>query len=402
MEIRPALKADIRALAELWADAFPGERTVEQRVRQLEAGGVYGGIDTAFIATADGSTAGAFRAYRMQQHMHGATLPMLGVAAVAVAPGARRHGLGTQLCRLALRHAYDRGDVLSVLYPFRPSFYEALGWGLVGSFHSFRFAPESIRVTHALPRVRAVADAVPIISPCYDAVAAQSNGLIARTSRIWRQHLDWPDVNVYVLERDGACAGYIIAHHATSESLLTIRELVALDCDAYNELLSWISLQRGTWRLVHYDAMPSERFDLRLTEPRTPGGSTSRPLYDPVAKVIRGPMLRIVNVAESLTRRAEWGLDNFVFALKVTDGEIVENESPKVVTVEGGIARVAVSSAVAISTIATDSPTFAQIYAGEITPGEAQRLGRARLSGDTAAMNELFRPRTPFRLLDEF
>ena len=71
MEIRPAQKKDIRPLAELWAQAFPGERTVEQRIRQLEAGGVYGGIETAWIAGDAGHAEGAFRAYRLEQHMHG-------------------------------------------------------------------------------------------------------------------------------------------------------------------------------------------------------------------------------------------------------------------------------------------------------------------------------------------
>ena len=78
MEIRPATKTDIGALSELWAHAFPGERTVDQRVRQLEAGGVYGGIDTAWIATDEQRTIGGFRAYRLQQHMHGGVMPMMG------------------------------------------------------------------------------------------------------------------------------------------------------------------------------------------------------------------------------------------------------------------------------------------------------------------------------------
>ena len=102
MEIRPAQKKDIRPLAELWAQAFPGERTVEQRIRQLEAGGVYGGIETAWIAGDAGHAEGAFRAYRLEQHMHGAVIPMMGLAAVAVAAHARRKGLGAELCRVAL------------------------------------------------------------------------------------------------------------------------------------------------------------------------------------------------------------------------------------------------------------------------------------------------------------
>src|SRR5690606_1077149 len=126
--IRPAEHHDIRNLSELWARAFPGERTVEQRVRHMETGGVFGGIETAYLAERSGRAVGAFRAYALTQHMHGTPYRMMGLAAVAVDETARRRGVGRELCEHAVRIARDRGDVLSVLYPFRPAFYHALGW----------------------------------------------------------------------------------------------------------------------------------------------------------------------------------------------------------------------------------------------------------------------------------
>ena len=142
--IRHAEHSDIRALASLWARSFPGERSVEERVRHLETGGVFGGIESAWLEERDGRMAGAFRAYALTQHMHGTPYRMMGLAAVAVDETARRRGIARDLCMHAIRVARDRGDVLSMLYPFRPSFYHGLGWALTGEMHTYRFRPESL------------------------------------------------------------------------------------------------------------------------------------------------------------------------------------------------------------------------------------------------------------------
>ncbi|CAN5632139.1 hypothetical protein BH23GEM9_BH23GEM9_05660 [soil metagenome] len=214
---RKASRTDIRELAELWARAFPGERTVEQRVAQLEAGGVFGGVETAWIAEEAGRMLGAFRAFALTQHMHGTVYPMMGLAAVAVDETARRRGIGRALCEEAIRVARERGDVLSVLYPFRPAFYQALGWGMVGEMHVFRFRPESLTgvrrgaVRHALPSdSKDIAD-------CYERAATMSNGMLRRSRRVWRHHLDADGVHTYVTGQDQV-SGYVIVRYGRSNA----------------------------------------------------------------------------------------------------------------------------------------------------------------------------------------
>lgn len=69
MKMRQAERSDIRTLATLWTQAFPDRRTVSDRVRQLEAGVPYGGIETAWIAEEAGQILGAFRAYRFTEYV---------------------------------------------------------------------------------------------------------------------------------------------------------------------------------------------------------------------------------------------------------------------------------------------------------------------------------------------
>src|SRR5688572_10499016 len=228
--IRRGRQEDIPALAELWTRAFPGERSVEQRIRQPETGGVFGGIEATWLVEASGRMAGAFRAYSLTQHLHGCAYPMMGLGAVAVDETVRRRGIGRQLCVEAVRIGRQRGDVLSVLYPFRPAFYEALGWGHVGELHAFRFRPESLLRAGTAEVLRAAADDTTALAACYARVAAATNGLIARTPRIWRQHLEADTVHAY-LTGAPRVEGYLIARFSRGtvpdERSLYIHELVA-------------------------------------------------------------------------------------------------------------------------------------------------------------------------------
>lgn len=412
-ELTPAHRRDIPRLAELWAHSFPGERTLEQRIRQLESGGVYGGIEHAWYLAQGGRMAAALRLYSLTEYLRGAAFPMMGVAAVAVAPFARRQGLGAELCRRALRLGRERGDLLSVLYPFRPDFYARLGWGLVGSMHSFRFAPAALPVAQAGEAVqladgagRAAAEA------CYARVAARSNGLIDRNSRIWDQHLGSGDRHLFVLAGEsGRVDGYLLVQYGRSfrpaERALLVHELVVESDDAYRELLGWIARQADQWPIVRYDALPEEQFDLLLTDPRPPRFRGARTLWAPVAQRIRGPMLRVLDVPAALHKRVAWPeTEPFSFRLRVRDPQLPENDGPWQVSFDGrALSCEPAPAAAAEPELAFSAAAFAQVFAGELRASAAVRLGLGESTLDEAGLatvDALFHTGRTFRLLDEF
>jgi predicted acetyltransferase len=434
LQIRKARLADAADIARLWMHTFPGQRSFAERVRELESGGAYGGIETVQLAEVKGEVAAALKMLNMRQHVAGAPLPTMGLAAVAVAPFARRRGLAAELCGHALREARDRGDVLSGLYPFRPDFYRRLGWALTGELHVYRFRPEMLGANADTAVKLAGPRDEPGIAACYDRVAASSNGMIERGERTWRRHLDAPATHAFVHVRDGV-RGYMLARYGSApgreQRLLFVRELVAEDRAAYDDLLGWVSLQRDLWRNVRYDATPDEHFWLRLRDPRPPGFRGTRHLWDPVARIIRGPMLRIVNVAEAFTRRKRWGpAPDIEFELVVTDAQLPANTGPFTIRFTRGRAHVHArgpSMAAARARTRTrdgasaappagDSPgrtgsaarleldigTLTQIWVGEITASAAAGAGLAQASGDVAALDALFAGEPSFRLLDEF
>jgi predicted acetyltransferase len=413
MQLRPATRTEIREIAELWTHTFPDGPTLADRVRTLEEAGAAGGIETVTVAIDDDRIAGALKSLKFTQHIGGAALPMFGLAAVGVAPWARRRGVARILCEHALHESFERRDAVSALYPFRPAFYRRMGWALTGELHRYRFPPERL-ADPGDPAVRlATASDLPAVEECYAHVAERSNGLIDRDSIRWDHHLDKAGTHVFAASTGDTVDGYMIVRYGRSRSgetrPLAVREIVTADAAAYARLLAFISRQRDLWRRVRYDASPDERFGHRLTDPRPPGYATARGLWAETARVLRGPMFRIVNVERAFSLRTSWGpAPAFEFSLAVDDAQLPGNAGPWSIAFDGQAAsirpadRAAAASPASHTRLAVDAPALAQLFAGELAPSAAERLGTATIEGDTAALDAFFRNTASFRLLDEF
>lgn len=407
MQIRPARTDEIGPVAELWMHTFPGERTLAERIAVLESGGIHGGIETVRVAVEEGRLAGALKTIPFTQYIRGTPMPMMGLAAVGVAPHARRRGVAAALCRDALVAARARGDVVSALYPFRPAFYRRLGWGLAGELHSYRFAPEAL-VEGGDPGVRLAEQGdLGGVRQCYGRVARGSNGLVERDAGLWERQLKPADAHVFVVGEP--VTGYMIVRYdpgrLPSLRRLYVRELVTGDRDSYERLLNWIPRQRDLWRRVRYDAMPAECFGHRLADPRPPVYRPARWLWGETARILRGPMVRIVDVAGALEARTEWGgRTPFAFRLVVEDRDVPENEGSWRVGFDGGrvsVGRPAVPNAEA-GRLQLDVATLSQLFVGELDVPSAVATCGARVEGDIRRVAELFGPAKGFRLLDEF
>ena len=304
LAMRPARSEDIPRLADLWDECFPGERSPEDRARDLEEGRPYGGIETAWVGELEGRVAGAFRAYAFRMHLFGAVLPVMGLAAVTVNPAFRRRGVGDGLIREALRVGRERGDALALLYPMRAALYERLGFSLVGELHRYRFPPSHLPLFPRRDEVRRVGrDGLPELQAFHQRVASGRPGHLERSDAMW-DTLVRPPRRVYGLGEP--LEGYVVVEPLEVEgaesggNVLGVRELMAENPEAYRGLLGWISAQRDPWGEVVYDALPGEAFHRVLTEARPAGARPVRNLWFPTAEILRGPMARILDPAAAL------------------------------------------------------------------------------------------------------
>jgi predicted acetyltransferase len=88
--------------------------------------------DDLLLAERDGQAVGTATSYSMKMWVRGQAFPCQGVAYVGTIKTHRRSsGIASQVMRETLRKAREREQVLSALLPFRASYYEHFGYGLV-------------------------------------------------------------------------------------------------------------------------------------------------------------------------------------------------------------------------------------------------------------------------------
>jgi len=88
--------------------------------------------DDLLLAQRDGVAVGTATSYSMNMWIRGQSLPIQGVAWVGTIKTHRRtDGVASQLMHEMLRKGRERNQVLSALLPFRASYYDHFGYGLI-------------------------------------------------------------------------------------------------------------------------------------------------------------------------------------------------------------------------------------------------------------------------------
>lgn len=185
--------AEYRRWIDIAAAAYPAvqQHTVEQRdaafeeqrdlaVRQPE--------HRVVGAYRDGVLTGGMRVYDFTMCVRGAQVFTGGIGSVAVGLEHKRRGVARDLVAGFLAEYRERGAALAVLYPFRPDFYAAMGFGAGAKLNQYRVALNALPGDGARERVRALvpADADAFLA-AYNRVQSRTNGLIRREA--WRAEL---------------------------------------------------------------------------------------------------------------------------------------------------------------------------------------------------------------------
>lgn len=102
------------------------------------------------VAFVDGKPIATALGLRLKQNVRGRVVEALGVAGVAAHPDARRGGHVRAILAELHRGARDTGQHVSVLYPFRPSFYAQFGYTGLIKTRSVRMYPAGMEALRKL------------------------------------------------------------------------------------------------------------------------------------------------------------------------------------------------------------------------------------------------------------
>lgn len=407
LTFRSATDADADAIAALEFHSFPSAAdSVEARRRRFDQDPRFP-IAEYLVGEAGGRVAASLHAIPFRTWVGGEVLPLHGVGSVVVAPDARRRGYASDLMREALARARAAGYALSALYPFRHSFYAALGYATAVERRAWTLVPADL--PH-YPERRAVRIAsgsdLPAIASCYERVARRSTLMVERSDAAWTLgRLDAGRRYAAIYEAGADVRGYFLYQYkelsGDRHTRLFVTELVYEDQEALRGLLGHVAALRDQFTLAEVITTAEERLDLRLANPRSGGaikGQISR-LFGP--KVLYGATARVVDVPAALRARGAGGGASGTFRLEVEDPVLPENRGPWAVTIDGG--RFEVEAAGSAGPVArTDVGTLAQIYLGYVRASAAREIGILDADAETAELLDAAFAGPRASLLDHF
>ena len=171
-------------------------------------------------------------------------------------------------------------------------------------------------------------------------------GQLDRTARTWRKSWGDPDqAAVIYIGEGGDPEGYCIVRYRAdlpvNTRFLEVEERAWLTLGAQKGIYAWLSTLGDQWREIVYRAHPEEGFGDRISEPRLPLlAAPGWRLWFPSATLLRGPMFRILDVADALRMRTLATDVELTLKLVVDDPQVPENQGPWTVRMEGGAMHV--------------------------------------------------------------
>ncbi|HEX6308496.1 MAG TPA: GNAT family N-acetyltransferase [Longimicrobiales bacterium] len=383
MNYRFARPDEIPAVARLVAHSFPAANRAPGWFQEHLATPVFGGgPETLLIGGDERGIAAACQIHPLRQWVAGEPLHVSGVGTVAISPTHRKQRLGAALVRAALHAGRERGDVAACLYPFRVSFYRALGFGLAGEAVQVQVASRALPDSAERHRVELLESETARASALrlYEHWMREQTGQLERTPGMWTRLFDEEDhALVGYRAPDGALEGYALGLYRTDlepgERFLEIDEMVWLTDSARRGLYGWLASLDDQWQQIVLRTLPSHRIGDWLREPRLPRGrAPSWRLWAPAATLLSGPMFRLLDVRGAFEGRRIEQAPALALTLELSDADIEANVGSWRIALDAGRATVERSGGVDL-TLRMDVSTLSRIYIGALPPSAALAAG---------------------------
>lgn len=322
----------------------------------------------------------------MGQYFGGKSVPMVGIAGVAVAPEERGKGHARSLMQECLRECVAQGAPISTLYASTQELYRQVGYEQAG--HRFttivpytqlevdrRDAVEDRGVEMLVAPATAADDDE--IRACYDEFARTRDGMLDRGAYVWRRTRQMRDVMYagWVVRVQGKVEGYVFV--SQERDAKTGRHDLSVSDYAF-------TTARAGRRLVQFLG----NFGSMMQECVLPGG----PLH-PLAHFMAQQrfrvekkdfwMVRVTDVVRALEARGYPAGVSARLMVDVRDDLIAANQGRFELSASGGAGRVRrVASGEGGTGLGVDVRGLAALFAGVVTARQAVGLGWASGSSE--------------------
>jgi predicted acetyltransferase len=339
-----AEKSDLDRLVEIHLSAFPDPRGVETR-RRLLSSNELGGLEHLFVAERGGLVLAHAFLFDLEAWFGGRRVKVGAIASVGVAPEARGEALARALLDELHHLASARGDVLTLLYPFRQGFYSRHGYVAVSPTRLLTLHPRAVPEEWGDP------------SQAPGTVRAATGGDRAGILAAYEN-----------AARGRTVAGYVSwtlrQEEPHAETRLEVFDLVAEDEPARRRLLALIGAQRDQVSEVTVEVDADDPIDRALVDMDLARHGTER-VEHALGMLVAGPMLRLLDVPSAILARG-YPVDG---AIEIA----LDGAPPQRLEIQGGEARLVPSRGGPL--VRLDRSSLAAVLYGGLPALHAARIG---------------------------
>lgn len=393
-KLRKAVAADLEKLGYLHQLCYPLPELAPAEHRAIFANNPRCDLEDILVVTDRDDLIACMIAYRFQQYQEGVEIPVIGIGSVAVSPQRRREGVAGFMIQEALQLFEGEGAPACILYPFEHRFYRRMGWGYAGEVRQYQIRPSQLEdYEEVLDEdefdVCLLNDRqLPQVMEFYDSVIRNSNGLLGRNERYWKERiLASPRVTV-LAQFSGDIIGYLVyslrrqASGGNTDQEMVVHEWLAPTLDARDALLSFLAKQSDQVQSIRVSLPPDEPFHQWLEDPRHWNRNLIHRLYAETAIVGLGWMYRLVNIGSAFEcgRRFNGVTGNLTIEM---DDELIGDRR---LTVEfsGGSAKVREPLGKPQRIVRGSVDAVSQMFCGYTDAVQAYEQGQLEFEGDNA------------------
>lgn len=352
-EVRPLTADDADAWTTMMGNAYPVMDLHTREAREAQAERIRQRLDAPttrwYGLFQDAILLGGMRLHDFQMTCFETPLLVGGVGMVAVDLTHKKAHVARDLISFYLRHYRERGAPLAILYPFRPDFYHAMGFGYGPKMNTYHVTPAALPARGDRSRVRFLSDEDhAAVVGLHNAVAARTHGMVALAPDVAPSYLarsEWRLVGWH--GPDGALRGYLAfefevpnRHENFVLQDIIVQELISADSEALLGLLAFLRAQADQARAIVFHTL-SDSFHYLLTDPRNGTARLTSQVYHESNTQGVGLMYRLLDVRRFFVAlpNHRFGAESLTLRLTLRDSFLPEQDESLVVRFEQGAAR---------------------------------------------------------------
>ena len=389
--IRPLHESEFDALVDIMATAYPSMKLVTPEDKQK--------TKERFLTTNQDSTINFYGLFRDDKlvgamRLHDFTMQLFetrtligGVGMVGTHFLHKKEKVAKELIGYFHQHYRGRGATITALYPFRPDFYNQMGYGYGGKLWQYRFSPASLLAGADKSHIDYLnPDDKEALLACFDRYMSRTHGLMAKAAFEVRRLLENPAMRIVGYREGEQILGYLaftfqpVPNGNFLQNDVQIEELVYDSPLVLAELLAFLRSQADQIGTVIYTS-PDPNWHFLLSDPRNGSGRILPSVCHENATQGLGAMVRIIHARRFFTSLPDhdFGGQTVRLNLSLRDTFLPENDGAFIVGFDRGRATLEQDDRSDV-TVRLDIANFSSLALGAITFRELMNYGLAEIS----------------------